>query len=162
MSIGSVINNAVHSFKESLSNVFNKTQSSIGNIVGSASTGVNNIFNGGFVGMNEEGMDEVCLALKKYIDDLEAIIDSVTYYEKLESAYQGKVQETVIDYIESVKKLLRSYITRLNQEINEAREAYNNFVQTSQSVANNAQEDADQIRSESEKIKLWKEGSNDW
>lgn len=154
MSIGSAISNTINSVKDSLSSVLGRTQTSIGNIVGTASTSVDNIFNGGFVGMNEEGMDEICIALKKYIDDLEGIIDSVTYYERLEDAYKGKIQETVIEYIESVKKLLRAYISRLNQEIDEAKEAYNNFIQAEQSVASDTTADAEQLRSESENIKL--------
>ena len=154
MSIRSALNNTINSFKETMSSVLGRSKSSISSIVGTASTGINGIFSGGFVGMDEEGMEELYNELKKYIDELEEIIDSVTYYERLEDAYKGKIQETVIDYIESVKKLLRSYITTLRQEIEEAKEAYNNFVASAESISANATQDAEEIRSESEKIRL--------
>ena len=154
MSIGSVINNTIHSVKDTISNVLRKSQSNIESIVGTTSTGINSIFNGGFVGMSEEGMEDVYIAIKQYIDELEAIIDSVNYYEKLDAAYKGKVQEEVIEYIESVKGLLRAYISQLNQEIAEAKEAFNNYLEATQSISSDVQMDADELRGESQNIKL--------
>ena len=72
MSIRSIIGNSVGSMKDSIAHVLSKTNSNLSGIV-SASSIINT--NNNFVGMNEEKMEELYDAIRRYIRTIEDIID---------------------------------------------------------------------------------------
>ena len=89
MSIRSIIGNSVGSMKDSIADVLSKTNSNLSGIV-SASSILNT--NNNFVGMNEEKMEELYDAIRRYIRTIEDIIDQYDYEEKLSLAYKGEIQ----------------------------------------------------------------------
>lgn len=151
MSIRSIIGNSVSSMKDSIADVLSKTNSNLSGIV-SASSILNT--NNNFVGMNEEKMEELYDAIRRYIRTIEDIIDQYDYEEKLSLAYKGEIQNRVREFVESSKTLLKNYVSTLNKDIDEAKNAYIAFSKAQKSISKDVVSDAEDVRNESNKIKL--------
>ena len=124
MSIRSIIGNSFVSMKDSIAHVLSKTNSNLSGIV-SASSIINT--NNNFVGMNEEKMEELYDAIRRYIRTIEDIIDQYDYEEKLSLAYKGEIQNRVREFVESSKTLLKNYVSTLNKDIDELKNEYISF-----------------------------------
>ena len=151
MSIRSIIGNSFVSMKDSIAHVLSKTNSNLSGIV-SASSIINT--NNNFVGMNEEKMEELYDAIRRYIRTIEDIIDQYDYEEKLSLAYKGEIQNRVREFVESSKTLLKNYVNTLNKDIDEAKNAYIAFSEAQKSISKDVISDAEDVRNESNKIKL--------
>lgn len=151
MSIRSIIGNSVGSMKDSIADILSKTNSNLSGIV-SASSILNT--NNNFVGMNEEKMEELYDAIRKYIRTIEDIIDQYDYEEKLSLAYKGDIQNRVREFVESSKTLLKNYVSTLNKDIDEAKSAYIAFSEAQKNISKDVVSDAEDVRNESNKIKL--------
>ncbi len=151
MSIRSIIGNSVGSMKDSIADILSKTNSNLSGIV-SASSILNTDNN--FVGMNEEKMEELYDAIRKYIRTIEDIIDKYDYEEKLSLAYKGEIQNRVREFVESSKTLLKNYVSTLNKDIDEAKSAYIAFSEAQKNISKDVVSDAEDVRNESNKIKL--------
>ncbi len=151
MSIRSIIGNSVGSMKDSIADILNKTNSNLSGIV-SASSILNT--NNNFVGMDEEKMEELYDAIRKYIRTIEDIIDQYDYEEKLSLAYKGEIQNRVREFVESSKTLLKNYVSTLNKDIDEAKSAYIAFSEAQKNISKDVVSDAEDVRNESNKIKL--------
>lgn len=151
MSIRSIIGNSVGSMKDSIADILSKTNSNLSGIV-SASSILNT--NNNFVGMNEEKMEELYDAIRRYIRTIEDIIDQYDYEEKLSLAYKGEIQNRVREFVESSKTLLKNYVSTLNKDIDEAKSAYIAFSEAQKNISNDVVIDAEDVRNESNKIKL--------
>ena len=151
MSIRSIIGNSVGSMKDSIADVLSKTNSNLSGIV-SASSILNT--NNNFVGMNEEKMEELYDAIRRYIRTIEDIIDQYDYEEKLSLAYKGEIQNRVREFVESSKTLLKNYVSTLNKDIDEEKNAYIYFSEEQKSISKDVVSDAEDVRNESNKIKL--------
>ena len=151
MSIRSIIGNSFVSMKDSIAHVLSKTNSNLSGIV-SASSIINT--NNNFVGMNEEKMEELYDAIRRYIRTIEDIIDQYDYEEKLSLAYKGEIQNRVREYVESSKTLLKNYVSTLNKDIDEVKNAYIAFSEAQKSISKDVISDAEDVRNESNKIKL--------
>ena len=151
MSIRSIIGNSFVSMKDSIAHVLSKTNSNLSGIV-SASSIINT--NNNFVGMNEEKMEELYDAIRRYIRTIEDIIDQYDYEEKLSLAYKGEIQNRVREFVESSKTLLKNYVSTLNKDIDEAKNAYIAFSEAQKSIFKDVISDAEDVRNESNKIKL--------
>lgn len=151
MSIRSIIGNSVGSMKDSLADILSKTNSNLSGIV-SASSILNT--NNNFVGMNEEKMEELYDAIRRYIRTIEDIIDQYDYEEKLSLAYKGEIQNRVREFVESSKTLLKNYVSTLNKDIDEAKSAYIAFSEAQKNISKDVVSDAEDVRNESNKIKL--------
>lgn len=151
MSIRSIIGNSVGSMKDSIADILSKTNSNLSGIV-SASSILNT--NNNFVGMNEEKMEELYDAIRKYIRTIEDIIDQYDYEEKLSLAYKGEIQNRVREFVESSKTLLKNYVSTLNKDIDEAKSAYIAFSEAQKNISKDVVSDAEDVRNESNKIKL--------
>ena len=151
MSIRSIIGNSVGSMKDSIADVLSKTNSNLSGIV-SASSILNT--NNNFVGMNEEKMEELYDAIRRYIRTIEDIIDQYDYEEKLSLAYKGEIQNRVREFVESSKTLLKNYVSTLNKDIDEAKNAYIAFSEAQKIISKDVVSDAEDVRNESNKIKL--------
>ena len=126
----------------------------IESIVGNATASLSNIWAGGFTGMSESGIIELKDALTKYCDEIQAKIDSFDQSGDITSAFKGKSQTAVYDFISAIKSLLQAYVSTMRVEIDEAEEAYKNFANSDQSIAQNVQSAADEIRSNANSIRL--------
>lgn len=151
MSIRSIIGNSVGLMKDSIADILSKTNSNLSGIV-SASSILNTDNN--FVGMNEEKMEELYDAIRKYIRTIEDIIDQYDYEEKLSLAYKGEIQNRVREFVESSKTLLKNYVSTLNKDIDEAKSAYIAFSEAQKNISKDVVSDAEDVRNESNKIKL--------
>lgn len=151
MSIRSIIGNSVDSMKDSIADILSKTNSNLSGIV-SASSILNT--NNNFVGMNEEKMEELYDAIRRYIRTIEDIIDQYDYEEKLSLAYKGEIQNRVREFVESSKTLLKNYVSTLNKDIDEAKSAYIAFSEAQKNISKDVVSDAEDVRNESNKIKL--------
>ncbi len=151
MSIRSIIGNSVGSMKDSIADILSKTNSNLSGIV-SASSILNT--NNNFVGMNEEKMEELYDAIRRYIRTIEDIIDQYDYEEKLSLAYKGEIQNRVREFVESSKTLLKNYVSTLNKDIDEAKSAYIAFSEAQKNISKDVVSDAEDVRNESNKIKL--------
>lgn len=151
MSIRSIIGNSVGSMKDSIADILSKTNSNLSGIV-SASSILNT--NNNFVGMNEEKMEELYDAIRRYIRTIEDIIDQYDYEEKISLAYKGEIQNRVREFVESSKTLLKNYVSTLNKDIDEAKSAYIAFSEAQKNISKDVISDAEDVRNESNKIKL--------
>ncbi len=154
MSIRSVLNNTVSSVKESISDILNKSKNNLSDIMGPSSIHSVDLPGKGFIGMSEEGMNDLYAAIRKYISNIEEVIDSYNYEEVISGAYKGAVKEKVTTFLESSKSLLKGYVGTLNKSIEEAQNAYTTYKEAQEAIANNAEADADQVRSEANKIDI--------
>ena len=151
MSIRSIIGNSFVSMKDSIAHVLSKTNSNLSGIV-SASSIINT--NNNFVGMNEEKMEELYDAIRRYIRTIEDIIDQYDYEEKLSLAYEVEIQNRVREFVESSKTLLKNYVSTLNKAKDESKNAYIAFSEAHKSISKDVISDGEEVRNESNKIKL--------
>ncbi len=154
MSIRSVLNNTVSSMKDSISDILNKSKNNLSDMMGPSSIHSVELPGKGFVGMSEEGMNDLYAEIRKYINSIEEVIDSYNYEEVLSGAYKGAVREKVNTFLESSKALLKGYVGTLNKSIEEAQNAFITYKEATEAIANDAETDAEQVRSEANKIDL--------
>lgn len=154
MSIRSTVGNIAHNVQDRLSSILTTGKTQIENIVGSVTTSLSNIWSGGFTGMSESGMTELKTQLTNYCQEVQDLIDGFDQTGDITSALKGDVQTAAYDFIDAIKKLLQAYVSTMKQEIAEADEAYQNFVSSGQSIAQDVQAAASDIRSNASSISL--------
>lgn len=129
-------------------------KSKIESLIGNTTASLSNIWSGGFTGMSESGMLELKDALSKYCDEIQAKIDSFDQTGDITSAFKGRIQEGMYDFIDATKLLLQSYVSTMRVEIDEAEEAYKNFAGSDLSISQDIQSAAQDIRSNASSIRL--------
>lgn len=154
MAISNVVGNFTHNVRDSLSTTLTTAKTQIENIVGSTSTSLSNVWSGGFTGMSDAGMSELKTQLTTYCQEIEDLIESFDQSGDITSALKGDVQTATYDFIAAIKTLLKAYVSTMKQEIAEADEAYNNFLQAGQSISQDVNDAASDIRSNASSIRL--------
>lgn len=154
MSIRSTVGNLTHSVQDTLSTALNTAKTQLENIVGSTTTTLSNVWSGGFVGMSEAGFEDLKTQLTNYCQDIQDIITGFDEKGNIEVALKGELQTAAADFIAAIKELLTAYVSTMKQEIEEADEAYQNFMQSGQSVAQDVNSAASEIRSNASSIRL--------
>ncbi|NLC48222.1 MAG: hypothetical protein GX758_02560 [Tenericutes bacterium] len=124
------------------------------NIVGSIGTGLSNFWDGGFAGIDENGLEGLKNAIRKYCSGVEGIIEEFNEQAKMESAYKGSIQEASVDFVKSVKEILQAYVSTMKRNIDDANLAFQNYKAGAQQISQNVISDASDIRSEASKIRL--------
>lgn len=152
--IRSSIGNIGHNVMDSLSSVLTTSKTQIENIVGGATTSLSNVWSGGFTGMSETGVAELKTQLTTYCENIQALIDGFDQTGDITSALKGEVQNAAYDFIAAIKTLLQAYVSTMKQEIDEVEEAYQNFVNSGRSIAQDVQAAASDIRSNASSISL--------
>lgn len=154
MSIRSTIGNITRNVQDTLSTTLTTAKTQIENIVGSTTTSLSNIWSGGFTGMSETGIAELKTQLTNYCQEIQDIIEGFDQTGDITSALKGEVQTSAYDFIAAIKTLLEAYVSTMKQEIEEADEAYQNFLTSSQSIAQDVNDAASDIRSNASSISL--------
>ena len=154
MSIRSTVGNITHSVKDTLSSTLTTAKTQIENIVGNTTTSLSNIWSGGFTGMSETGIADLKTQLTSYCKEIQDLIDGFDQTGDITSALKGDAQEAASDFIAAIKTLLQAYVSTMKQEIDEADEAYNNFVASGKSIATDVKDAATDIRSNASSISL--------
>lgn len=154
MSVKSALDNIQHSVEDNISSVLATGRTTFSNIVGSATTSLTNIYSGGFTGMSETGLAELKQAIDSYCNDIEEIISSFNQEGDISSAFRGNIKDAAYDFIETVKELLQAYVSTTRQELKELDEAYQNFLAADKSVSVDVLNDASDIRSNANSIRL--------
>lgn len=70
------------------------------------------------------------------------------------SSFKRWITNCCCRFIAAIKELLTAYVSTMKQEIEEADEAYQNFMQSGQSVAQDVNSAASEIRSNASSIRL--------
>ena len=152
--IQSTIGNITRGVEANLSGKLTNLGTQIESIVGNATASLSNIWAGGFTGMSETGIIELKDALSKFCDEIQAKIDSFDQTGDITSAFKGKSQTAVYEFIAAIKTLLQAYVSTMRVEIDEAEEAYRNFASSDQTISQNVQSAASEIRSNASSIRL--------
>ncbi len=152
--IRSTVGNITHNVQDTISSVLNTASIKMENIVGTVQTGLTNMFSGGFIGMSADGMAELTNILRNYCEEVQGIISGFDQTGDITSALKGDVQDAAYDFIAAIKQLLEAYVSRMLQEIDEANQAYENFMKSGQSISQDVQTAAQDIRSNADEIRL--------
>lgn len=154
MSIQSAVGNLVSGVNNDLQSILMAAKTALQNIVGSVNTGLNTMWSGGFAGIDENNLDIMKNALIEYCDTIDAHINEFDQMSKLEVAYKGVIQDAADEFVKSVKDILVAYVSTMRRNISEADNAFQNYKEAAQQIAQNVSTDAEQVRSEAQKIKL--------
>lgn len=154
MSIKSTIGGFIRDVQDNLSSILVTAKTQIEGIVGGIGASLSDIWSGGFTGMSEAGIAELKVQIGKYISDVQALIDGFDQTGDITSALKGDTQTAAYDFIAAIKKLLQAYVSTMKQELAEVDEAYTNFMASSQSIAQDVNEAASDIRSNASQISL--------
>lgn len=154
MSIQSVAGNFITGAKNDITSIFAGAKGALENIVGSVGTKLSNLWDGGFAGIDENNFESLKQAIIQYCDEVDAIIDGFNQQGHLEVAYKGAIQDAANDFVVAVKEILVAYVSTMRRNIAEADTAFQNYRQAAQSIAQDVQADAANIRSEAQKVKL--------
>lgn len=154
MSIQSAVGNIISNTKNDIDAFFTQAKASLENIVGSVGTKLSNLWDGGFAGIDENNFDTLKQAIISYCDEVDAIINGFNQEGHLEVAYKGAIQDAANDFVVAVKDILVAYVSTMRRNIAEADTAFQNYKQAAQSIAQDVQADAANIRSEAQKVKL--------
>lgn len=154
MSIRSTVGNIAHNVQDRLASVLSSERTKIENIVGTTTTSLSNIWSGGFTGMSETGIADLKTNLTNYCQKIEDLIGEFDQTGDITSALKGDVQTAAYDFIAAIKTLLQAYVSTMRQEIDEVDEAYRNFVASGQSISQDVNAAADDIRSSASSISL--------
>ena len=153
-SVRSTVGNITHNVQDNLANVLNIAKTQIENIVGTTKTSLTNIWSGGFTGMSEAGMQELKTQLSNYCQKIQDLIAGFDQTGDITSALKGEVQTAAYEFIDAIKELLQAYVSTMRQEIQEADEAYSNFMSSAQSISQDVSSSASDIRSNASSIRL--------
>lgn len=137
-----------------IKSIFAGAKGTLENIVGSVGTKLSNLWDGGFAGIDENNFESLKQAIVQYCDEVDAIIDGFNQQGHLEVAYKGAIQDAANDFVVAVKEILVAYVSTMRRNIAEADTAFQNYRQAAQSIAQDVQADAANIRSEAQKVKL--------
>lgn len=154
MSINANIGDFTRTTSDFASNSLNSLQSALKNINGSVQTRLSTLWSGGFVGISLDGITVLQDALEKYIHRLEAIIEGFNPEGDISIALKGEPKEAAYMFIESIKSMLLAYISTLKGEIAEMKQAYDNFIVAGYNISNQVSQDAEQIRSSADQIRI--------
>ena len=163
MSVKSVVGNLEHGINDSISTALRSAKQLVDQAVGDLANRAVHIWDGGFIGMSYDGVGNLKASLKKYCETIQEQIDKFNANAEIDKAIKGTVIEYAMhQYLDSVKDLLKAYVSTLKQEIAELDEAYANFVVTTQAsisrdveaVASDITKEAQEITNESGNIKL--------
>lgn len=154
MNVRSTIGNIMHNVQNNLASSLIASKIQNENIVGSTITSLSNLWSGGFTGMSESGIAELRTQLANYCEEVQAIIEGFDQTGDITAALKGDVQTAAYDFIAAIKTLLQAYVSTMKQEIQEVDEAYQNFIISGQSIAQDVNEAASDIRSNANSISL--------
>lgn len=155
MSIRSMVGNATRTVQNNIGSVLNEASSFLENATGTITTQAAHLWDGGFAGMSESGIQELVNILEKYCADMETIINGFNADADLSGAIKGsQIEPAIRKYVESVKKLLQAYVSRIRVEKDEANEAWTNFRDRQQEISQDVEQVSSDIQQEAEKIRL--------
>lgn len=109
-----------------------------------------------FEGISENGLEILKLRLNSYIQKLNNKIDEFDATVPVTGAYKGTVENSVVEYLNAVKKTLKDYIQKMQdvelKEVNTALEKYHSIVdESAKSTASSA---ADEVRGRADSLSL--------
>ncbi len=154
MSIQSAFGNITSAVDNGLDSAISVAKAALGNIVGSVGTALSNLWSGGFAGIDENNFESLKQAIITYCDEVDEIINGFNQEGNLEVAYKGAIKDAASDFVGAVKEILVAYVSTMRRNIAEADTAFQNYKQAAQSIAQDVQADAANIRSEAQKVKL--------
>ena len=154
MSIQSAVGNIISNTKNDITSIITGAKGALENIVGSVGTKLSNLWDGGFAGIDENSFGTLKQAIMDYCKEVDEIINGFNQEGHLEVAYKGAIQDSANDFVVAVKEILVAYVSTMRRNIAEAVTAFQNYRQAAQSIAQDVQADAANIRSEAQKVKL--------
>lgn len=154
MSLQSNISDFNRTVEDSVSNALNYARNAFAQIHGSIETRLSTLWSGGFVGISEDGLHVLENALDAYINRIQGIINGFNPDGDITVALKGAPETAAKEFIESIKSLLEAYVSTMRAEKQEIWEAFNNFQSAGQNIAQQVSQDAEQIRSNAENIRI--------
>lgn len=154
MSLQSYVGDITHNIGTTVNDLLNQAQNGLKQINGAVQTSLSTIWSGGFAGISESGLQNVEKAIDIYISNVQAIINEFKPEGDIEIALKGAPHDAAVSFIASVKELLDAYVSTMRNEKNEMWEAFNNYQKAGQNISQQVTQDADQIRSNADSIKV--------
>ena len=154
MSIQSAVGNIISNTKNDITSIITGAKGALENIVGPVGAKLSNLWAGGFAGIDENSSGTLKQAIMDYCKEVDEIINGFNQEGHLEVAYKGAIQDSANDFVVAVKEILVAYVSTMRRNIAEADTAFQNYRQAAQSIAQDVQADAANIRSEAQKVKL--------
>ena len=127
--------------------------SSIKNSITGATT-PSKIYDGGFAGMNESAIEDVKANIKKYIQEMQSSVNSFDDGKEIDTFLKGETNAAAREYVKSVKELMSTYLTGLDQVASGLDSAYAQFQESAKAIATTTMSDADALRSKATGKKL--------
>ena len=131
--------------KEGVNTVKDAT-SSIKNSITGATT-PSKIYDGGFAGMSESAIEDVKSDIKKYVQEMQASVNSFDDGKEIDTFLKGETNAAAREYVKSVKELMSTYLTGLDQVASGLDSAYAQFQESAKAIATTTMSDADALRS---------------
>ena len=107
-----------------------------------------------FAGIDENNLDTLQTAIRKYKDDVNGIINGIKEDANINGAVKGEVADAVKAFVVDTKALLAAYVSNLEQEAVEAGEYFAAYKQGATDIKADTGAGADTIRSNAQDIKI--------
>lgn len=130
-------------------------QTRIEGITSTAGATLSGLWSGGFVGISEAELEGTLLpAIEKYCTEIQSQINQFNAAAEAAKAFRGEPEQAVSAFVGCVKQLLTNYVRLMVLEKQSAKNAYQQWNEGQQKVAQNVQISAEDIRSAAQGLSL--------
>lgn len=108
-----------------------------------------------FGGISQTGKDELDKSIETFCNDVTDLVNQFDDKAEITKAFKGaKLEESVHDFLSSIKELLNAYVSLIRQNQDDLETAWTRWQEADQSVQSLASSAAQDIRTEANSIKL--------
>ena len=155
MSIQSGLQNAGSAVGNNVQSLINQGKSRLESVIGTLNAGISGLWNGGFVGISEAELEGTLVpAIYRYCDTIEAQIAEFNAAANTAVAFKGDTQQAVTEFVTAAKTLLQAYVHTMRLEAFKAKQAYKQWQEGQQNVAQSTSSNAQEIRSAAQGLSL--------
>lgn len=154
MSLQSSLGNIKSKIGNDITGTITSVKAKLSSILGNVTTSITSVLDGGFVGIDEKNAGEIKNALERYIEEIEGVLASFNTVTNIGAALKGESAQAAEEFLSAIKELMNAYVTQMRQDARDFDEILANYQQGSSDIANQVKQNAEDIRSEAEAIRL--------
>lgn len=155
MSIQSGLQNVGSAVGNNVQSAITQGKSRLESVIGTLNAGISGLWNGGFVGISEAELEGTLVpAIYQYCDRIEAQIAEFNAAANTAVAFKGDTQQAVTEFVTAAKTLLQAYVHTMRLEAFKAKQAYKQWQEGQQNVAQSTSSNAQEIRSAAQGLSL--------
>ncbi len=154
MSLQSSLGNIKSKIGNEITGTITNVKAKLSSILGNATTTITSVWDSGFVGIDEKNAGNIKDALENYIKGVEDVLASFNTITDIGSALKGDSAQAAEEFLSAIKELMNAYVTQMRQDARDFDEILANYQQGSSDIARQVTQNADDIRSEAEAIRL--------